>query len=218
MNEKVIRRPLAAALFFLYFSLNNLYMLFMPKLMSYMTGAEQTMHPLVIIKFLLWFATYMFICIVLFAKKYNNATIVGLCLVMIPNLISLFGGITPNLVIAIVFDILLALYAYLTIKKPDTRLKKTATKLRFIFPLYQLVAAVITATDSISTMYDAMQNSGYDLLNELWTPDFIAYVIPVVLISLIPVLGYTKLVNWLSNPYIKSKNKTDEQPQQVYSE
>lgn len=38
------------------------------------------------------------------------------------------------------------------------------------------------------------------------------------LAAVVPVLGYTKLVNWLSDPYKKSKNKTDEQPQQVYSE
>lgn len=218
MNEKVIRRPIAAALFFLYFSLSNLYMLFMPKLMSYMTGTEPAMHPLVIVKFILWFATYMFICIVLFAKKYNNATIAGLCLVMTPNVLSLFGGITPSLIIGIIFDLLLALYAYVTIKKPDTHLRETVTKLRFIFPTYQFIAAIITTADSISAMYDAIQKNGYDLITELVTYDFIAYVIPIVILSLIPVLGYTKLVNWLSDPYKKIKDNITEQPQQVYSE
>lgn len=183
----------------------------MPKLTSYLTGTEQTMHPLVIVRFLLWFATYLFICIVLFGKKYNNATIVGVCLVMIPDLISLFGGITPNLIIAVIFDLLLALYTYITIKKTDTHLRVIATKLRFIFPLYQFVVAVITSIDSISTMYEAMKNNGYDLLTELVTPDLFIYAIPVVLFSLIPVLGYTKLVNWLSNPYNKIKDCSTEQ-------
>ena len=55
-------------------------------------------------------------------------------------------------------------------------------------------------------MHKAMQNNGYDLLNELITPDFVFYIVPVVFFSLIPVFGYTKLVNWLADPYKKPKN------------
>lgn len=202
MNEKTIRCPKGPAIIFLITAISYLITVFAPALLSHITGNTQDLSPLAFFRLALWFTTALFMSIVLFSKKYNNALIVSAVVLLIPSVLGLFFNITPYLVSEIIFHLMFIAFTYIMVKKPETPIREKTVKFRFVIPAFQFVLILISTIQSIQSLYgNLIENTGTQLSDPL---NLAVVLIPSILgavAGFLPVLCDVLLVNWLADPY-----------------
>lgn len=152
-------------------------------------------------------ATNFFMCRVLYSKRYDNMLIAAVATTVLPFIIFMFKDLSPAVISNILSYILFLTFTYITIKMPDTPLREKCVKFRFIIPLAFVIDIIISTIISLADLRDKM-------LQTSTAPDstvtFATVFVPSILIavsSIIPVMGYIMLTNWLSDPYEKETNK-----------
>lgn len=204
MNEKTIRQPTGPAIIFLINALTYFFTIFSTILMGELFEHSQNLPLNSIILPLIWGATNLFMSIVLFAKKYNNALIVGLITVAVPCIIGLFINITPYNISEILFSLIVIGFAFIMIKKPETPIREKAVKLRFVIPVFKFVLILISTIQTISSLFkNIVEATGAPLSDPLILATVLLPSLLGAIVSFLPVLCYAWLANWLADPYKK---------------
>ncbi len=215
MNEKTIRKPKGPAIIFLIASFSYLITLLNIFIFNHsgILDTEVDLPFIGILRVLIMAAANLFMSIILFSKKYNNALIVATATLLIYNIIGLFLNVTPYGIFDILFYLLLIAYTYVAINKQGTQIREKVVKFRYIIPLFQFALVLHSVIQTLQSNYErALETvSSYPE----GTISMIAILSPYIIssiISFLPVLCYIWHVNWLADPYEKTESiSTDNQ-------
>lgn len=207
MKQKAIRCPKGPARIYLFGAISYLFVLIGDIAIKDIFQYPEQKPVLTVIKTALLIATNFFMCRILYSKRYDNLLIAAVASTALPFVVSLFISVTPLVISDVVLYLLFFAFTYITVKTPDTPIREKCVKLRFIIPLALVIGLVIATIITITELYEKM-------LQTSTTPDsnmnVAVIVIPIIITvfsSILPVLGYVMLVNWLSDPYEKQTNK-----------
>ena len=203
MKYKAIRCPKGPARIYLFGAISYLFVLIGDIAIKDIFQYPEQKPVLTVIKTALLIATNFFMCRILYSKRYDNLLIAAVASTALPFVVSLFISVTPLVISDVVLYLLFFAFTYITVKTPDTPIREKCVKLRFIIPLALVIELVIATIITITELYEKM-------LQTSTTPDsnmnIAVIVIPIIITvfsSILPVLGYVMLVNWLSDPYEK---------------
>ncbi len=205
MKQKAIRCPKGPARIYLFGAIAYLFILIGDIAIKNIFQYPEQKPVLTVIKTIFLIATNFFISRVLYSKRYDNLLIVAVTTTILPFIISLFIKTTPLVIGDAILYLLVLAFTYITIKKPDTPLREKCVKFRFIIPLTLVVQTIISTIFTISELYDKMmQTTGTAPDSNMSVAIIIFPIIITILSSILPILGYVMLTNWLSDPYEKS--------------
>lgn len=208
MKHKIIRCPKGPARIYLFGAISYLFILIGDIAINDIFQYPEQKPVLTVIKTVLLIATNFFMCRVLYSKRYDNMLITAVALTILPFVVSLFINVTPLVIDDIVLYLLFFAFTYITVKMPDTQLREKCVKFRFIIPIALVIQFIIATVISIKELYDRMQQTTDTFPDS--NMNFAIIVVPIIITvfsSILPVLGYVMLVNWLSDPYEKQTNK-----------
>ncbi len=204
MNERAIRMPKGPAIIFLIQAISYFFTIFSTALMGEIFDYPEKMPLLAVFRIVLWGAINLFISIVLFSKKYNNALLVGVGVLLIPSIFGLFFSISPYLISEIIFHLMLIAFTYIMVKMPETPIREKAVKVRFIIPVFQFVLILISTIQTIQGVYEKFTETAGTYPEG--TMSVAIALLPSILgavTGFLPVLCYALLANWLADPYEK---------------
>ncbi len=208
MKQKAIRCPKGPARIYLFGAIAYLFILIGDIVIKDIFQYPEQKPVLTVIRTILLIATNFFMCRVLYSKRYDNLLIAAVATTVLPFIVSLFKGVTPLVISDIVLYLLFFAFTYITVKMLDTPLREKCVKFRFIIPLALVIQFIIATVISIRELYDRMmQTTGTAPDSNM---NFAIIVVPIIITvfsSILPVLGYIMLTNWLSDPYEKTKQK-----------
>ena len=208
MNEKTIRKPKGPAIIFLIASFSYLITLLNIVIFNHsgILDTEVDLPFIGILRVLIMAAANLFMSIILFSKKYNNALIVATATLLIYNIIGLFLNVTPFVIFDILFYLLLIAYTYVAINKQRTQIREKVVTSRFVIPLFQFCLILYSVIQTLQSNYERALETvssypeGTISIFEILSPYIISSII-----SFLPVLCYIWHVNWLADPYEKTE-------------
>lgn len=208
MNEKTIRKPKGPAIIFLIASFSYLITLLNIFIFNHsgILDTEVDLPFIGILRVLIMAAANLFMSIILFSKKYNNALIVATATLLIYNIIGLFLNVTPFVIFDILFYLLLIAYTYVAINKQRTQIREKVVTSRFVIPLFQFCLILYSVIQTLQSNYERALETvssypeGTISIFEILSPFIISSII-----SFLPVLCYIWHVNWLADPYEKTE-------------
>lgn len=210
MNEKTIRKPKGPAIIFLITSFSYIITLLNIFIFNHsgILNTEVDLPFIGILRVLIMAAANLFMSIILFSKKYNNALIVATATLLIYNVIGLFLNVTPYVIVDSIFYLFLIAYTYIAINKQETLIREKIIKIRFIIPLFQFLLITYSTVQNLQNIYGKAVEavSAYPA----GSVSIIPLVLPMVfssVLSFLPVLCYAWLVNWIADPYEKAQPK-----------
>ena len=207
MKHKAIRCPKGPARIYLFGAISYLFILIGDIAIKGIFQYPEQKPVLTVIKTVLLIATNFFMCRILYSKRYDNLLIAAVASTILPFVVSLFINVTPLVISDIVLYLLFFAFTYITVKMPDTPLRERCVKLRFIIPLALVIELVIATIITITELYDKMLQTSTTPDSNMNVAVIVVPIIITVFSSILPVLGYVMLVNWLSDPYEKGTNK-----------
>ena len=206
MKEKALRTPTGPAVIFLINAITFFFSLLSSMLYTQILDGAQELTPLGILRLVFWGAINLFMSIILFTKKYNNTLIIGASVLLIPNLITLFSNITPDLIGEIFFSLVLIAFIFIMVNMPDTPIREKAVKARYVIPVFKFILILISTIELIQGVYE--KHIEYTGMYPDENMSIALTLLPSVLSAItgfLPVLCYAWLVNWLADPYEKQK-------------
>lgn len=212
MNERTIRRPKGPAIIFLIASFSYLITLLNIFIFNHsgILDTEVDLPFIGILRVLIMAAANLFMSIILFSKKYNNALIVATATLLIYNIIGLFLNVTPFVIFDILFYLLLIAYTYVAINKQRTQIREKVVTSRFVIPLFQFCLILYSVIQTLQSNYERALETvssypeGTISIFEILSPFIISSII-----SFLPVLCYIWHVNWLADPYEKTESNSN---------
>ena len=215
MDEQTIRKPKGPAIIFLITAISFVITILSTFILSQseLPNTEVDLPFIGILRVLIMAAANLFMSIILFSKKYNNALIVATATLLIYNIIGLFLNVTPFVIFDILFYLLLIAYTYVAINKQRTQIREKVVKSRFVIPLFQFCLILYSVIQTLQSNYERALETvssypeGTISIFEILSPYIISSII-----SFLPVLCYIWHVNWLADPYEKTESiSTDNQ-------
>ena len=203
MKHKAIRCPTGPARIYLFGAISYLFVLIGDIAIKDIFQYPEQKPVLTVIKTALLIATNFFMCRILYSKRYDNLLIAAVASTILPFVVSLFISVTPLVISDIVLYLLFFAFTYITVKTPDTPIREKCVKLRFIIPLALVIELVIATIITITELYDKMLQTSTTPDSNMNVAVIVVPIIITVFSSILPVLGYVMLVNWLSDPYEK---------------
>lgn len=203
MKYKAIRCPKGPARIYLFGAISYLFVLIGDIAIKDIFQYPEQKPVLTVIKTALLIATNFFMCRILYSKRYDNLLIAAVASTALPFVVSLFISVTPLVISDVVLYLLFFAFTYITVKTPDTQLREKCVKLRFIIPLALVIELVIATIITITELYDKMLQTSTTPDSNMNVAVIVVPIIITVFSSILPVLGYVMLVNWLSDPYEK---------------
>lgn len=206
MNEKALRNPKGPAIIFLITAISAIMTIFNGFILTEVLDTDVALPFMGIVRMLVMASAYIFLSIVLLSKKYNNLLIFAISTLLIPSIIGLFINVTAYLICDIIFFLLLITFTYIAINKQETALREKVVKFRLIIPLLQFALILYSVIQSLQSSYESALErvSTYPE----GSVSIVLLLLPIVISSIfsfLPVLCYSWLVNWISNPYKKTE-------------
>ncbi len=201
MNEKSIRCPKGPAVIFLINAISNFSVILNSGLLAGLLDNMAELPTQAIIRLAFMGIVNLFMSIVLFSKSYNNLLLAGTGALMLPYVSTLFRGVSPGLIVNIIFYLLLMLFTYIMVNMTETYTRKKAVKVRFIIPTFQFVLILISTIQSIQNYYESFLYAASEHPDTV--VNMVAFLLPAItssIIGFLPVLCYIWLVNWLADP------------------
>lgn len=208
MKQKEIRCPKGPARIYLLGVIGYVFVLINDIFINNIFQYPEQKPVMMVIKSVLIIATNMFMCRVLYAKRYDKLLIAAVASEALPYAATLFIDATPLIIGDFILYLLLTAFTYVAIKMPDTAIREKCVRLRFIIPLGCIIQLVISTIFSIRSLYESqLQSTGAAPDGNMNVAIVVLPIILTVLSGALPVLGYILLTNWLSDPYEKKVNK-----------
>ena len=206
MNKKTLRKPKGPAIIFLITAISAIITVFNGFIFTEILDTDVALPFMGIIRMFVMASAYIFLSIVLLSKKYDNLLIFAISTLLIPSIIGLFINVTAYLICDMIFFLLLITFTYIAINKQESALREKVVKFRFIIPLLQFALILYSVIQSLQSSYESALErvSTYPE----GTVSIVFLLLPVVIssfFSFLPVLSYSWLVNWISDPYDKTK-------------
>ena len=202
MNEKRIRIPKLPVFNYLFNCFSYISSILSVSLLSQFMDKIREPAPMAIFNYGLLLVTNLFFAIVLLKRRYDTTLIIASALPLVRCIVGCIINFNATWIIDAINWILLSVFAYIMVKMPDTSAREKAVKLRFIFPVYELVAIVILTIQMIRELFDRLDATG----NDAMTNAIIA--IPTILSAaagFLPFISSILLINWMADPYEKQK-------------
>lgn len=208
MKQKAIRCPKGPARIYLLDAFLGSFVLISDIFIKDIFQYPEEKPVLIVFKSIFLIATDIFMCRVLYSKRYDNLLIISVATLSLTSIFQLFTGISAPIICDIIFTLLLLGFTYVAVKMTDTPLREKCVKFRFVIPLSLGVAFVLTTISIISELSERIaQTSGSPLDSNTNNAIAVVSVILMVFSSILPLLSCVMLTNWLSDPYEKETNK-----------
>ena len=202
MNEKRIRVPKFPVFYYLFNCFSNFTAIFSVYVLAQFTAQIQSPAPMALLNSGLIFICDLFFAIVLLKRKYDITLVIASVLPLARCAVGCIINLNASWILSIFYYILLAAFAYLMIKKPDTPIREKAVKLRFIFPIYELIAVAVSTIELLKDLTERLSSTGNDALMNM------TLAIPTLLSAVagfLPFVSCILLINWMADPYEKQK-------------
>lgn len=204
MNERRIRTPKLPVFNYLFNCFSYISSILSVSLLSQFMDKIQEPSPMAIFNYGLLLVTNLFFAIVLLKRRYDTTLIIASALPLVRCIVGCIINFNATWIIDAINWILLSVFAYIMVKMPDTSAREKAVKLRFIFPVYELVAIVISTIQMIRDLFDRLDATGNDAMTNA------ILAIPTIcsaIAGFLPFISSILLINWMADPYEKQKQQ-----------
>jgi hypothetical protein len=123
MKAPSIRKPKGSAVIFLLTALSNFSTVVMELLMTRLFNQAPKLTTLTIVIYIVTGIVNLFICRVLFSKRYDNMLLIAIATGFTPYILGLFSASMVSAISEIFFQFILIAFAYIMIKMSETTLR-----------------------------------------------------------------------------------------------